>query len=92
MHRLDLGFDSHPEEFFYGMESEPMLAPREKSPQPESPRSCITRDSGPNTLPTEPFWPSSDSKSWYSGGYHSRPDTLLDSASVNTGLHGSSTM
>ena len=48
---------------FGGMESEPMLTPREKSPLPEkkkiflrggsNPRRCITQDSEPNTLPTE---------------------------------------
>ena len=31
MHRLDLGLYSHPEEFV-GVESEPMLTPREKIP------------------------------------------------------------
>ena len=31
MDRLDLGLYSHPKEVFYGMESEPMLTPREKS-------------------------------------------------------------
>ena len=35
MHRLDLGLYSHPKEFF-GMESEPMITPREKSPLPET--------------------------------------------------------
>ena len=34
VHRLDLGLYSHAKEF-YGMESEPMLTPREKSPLPE---------------------------------------------------------
>ena len=34
VHRLDLGLYSHPKEFG-GMESEPMLIPREKSPLPE---------------------------------------------------------
>ena len=34
VHRLDLSLYSHPKEFG-GMESEPMLAPREKSPLPE---------------------------------------------------------
>ena len=36
MHRLDLGLYSHPKEFFWGMEFEPMLTPREKSPLPEN--------------------------------------------------------
>ena len=31
VHRLDLGLYSHPKEFFSGMESEPILTPREKS-------------------------------------------------------------
>ena len=31
VHRLDLGLNSYPKEFL-GMESEPMLTPREKSP------------------------------------------------------------
>ena len=34
VHRLDLGLYSHPKEFG-GMESEPMLTPRGKSPLPE---------------------------------------------------------
>ena len=34
MHRLDLSLYSHPKEF-EGMESEPMLSPKEKSPLPE---------------------------------------------------------
>ena len=33
-HRLDLGLYCHPKEF-RGMETEPMLTPREKSPLPE---------------------------------------------------------
>ena len=37
VHRLDLGLYSHPKEF-YGMESEPMLTPKEKSPLPETQR------------------------------------------------------
>ena len=37
VHRLDLGLYSHPKEF-QGMESEPMLTPREKSPLPEAHR------------------------------------------------------
>ena len=37
VHRLDLGLYSHPKEF-EGMESEPMLTPREKSPLPEAQR------------------------------------------------------
>ena len=36
VHRLDLGLYSHPKEFFGGMEFEPMLTPREKSPLPEN--------------------------------------------------------
>ena len=60
MHRLDLGLCSHPKGFG-GMESEPMLTPREKSPIPEnSPQRRIeaaTQDSEPNTLPTELFRP-----------------------------------
>ena len=35
MHRLDLGLYSQPKEVFLGMESEPMLTPREKSPLSE---------------------------------------------------------
>ena len=50
---------------FGGMESEPMLTPREKSPLREKfsskggsyPRRCIKQDSEPNTLPTELFRP-----------------------------------
>ena len=34
MHRLDLSLYSHPKEF-WGMESEPMLTPSEKSPLSE---------------------------------------------------------
>ena len=34
VHRLDLGLYSHPKEF-WGMEKEPMLTAREKSPLPE---------------------------------------------------------
>ena len=45
MHRLDLGLYSHPKEFLGGMEFEPMLAPREKSPLPKmSPEEDRTRD------------------------------------------------
>ena len=45
MHRLDLGLYSHPKEFFGGMEFEPMLTPREKSPLPKmSPEEDQTRD------------------------------------------------
>ena len=45
MHRLDLGLYSHPKEFFGGMEFEPMLTPREKSPLPKmSPEEDRTRD------------------------------------------------
>ena len=44
MHRLDLGLHSHPKEFF-GMEFEPLLTPREKSPLPEIfPEEDQTRD------------------------------------------------
>ena len=35
MHGLDLGLYSRPKEFLGGMESEPMLIPREKSPLAE---------------------------------------------------------
>ena len=56
MHRLDLGLYSHPKEFGGGMEFEPMLTPREKSPLPENfprggsnPRRCGQRV---QTLPT----------------------------------------
>ena len=35
VHRLNLGLYSHPKEFL-GMESEPMLTPREKSPLSET--------------------------------------------------------
>ena len=61
MHRLDLGLYSHPKEFFGGMEFEPMLTPREKSPLPENvprggsnPRRCGQRA---QALPTELFQP-----------------------------------
>ena len=58
MHRLDLGLYSHLIEF-RGMESEPMLTPREKFPLPEIFSSEEDRthdtasrsDSEPNTLP-----------------------------------------
>ena len=51
MHRLDLGLYSHPKEFFGGMEFEPMLTPREKSPLPKmSPEEDRTRD----TVDSEP--------------------------------------
>ena len=48
---------------FGGMESEPMLTPKGKSPlwglrggsNPQ--QCCILQDSEPNTLPTELFWP-----------------------------------
>ena len=44
LHRLDLGLYSHPKEF-WGMEFEPMLTPREKSPLPKmSPEEDRTRD------------------------------------------------
>ena len=36
MHRLDLGLYSHPKEFLGGVEFEPMLTRREKSPLPEN--------------------------------------------------------
>ena len=48
---------------FYGMESEPMLAPREKHPLyrrlrgGSNSRRCIRQDSEPSTLPTELSWP-----------------------------------
>ena len=55
-HRLDLSLYSHLKEFFGGMEFEPMLTPREKSPLPENfprggsnPRCCGQRA---QTLPT----------------------------------------
>ena len=59
VHRLDLGSYSHPKEFG-GMESEPILTPREKSPLPgkkilrggSNPRRCIKQESEANTLPT----------------------------------------
>ena len=61
VHRLDLGLYSHPKEFFGGMEFEPMLTPREKSPLPENvprgglnPRRCGQRA---QALPTELFRP-----------------------------------
>ena len=45
MHRLDLGLYSHPKGVFGGMEFEPMLTPREKSPLPKmSPEEDRTRD------------------------------------------------
>ena len=37
VYKLDLGLYSHPEEF-WGMESEPKLTPRAKSPLPEAHR------------------------------------------------------
>ena len=56
VHRLDLGLYSHPKEFLGGMEFEPMLTPREKSPLLENfprggsnPRRCGQRV---QTLPT----------------------------------------
>ena len=53
MHRLDLGLYSHPKEFWGGMEFEPMLTPREKSPyrkmSPEEDRTCDTVDSEPSS-------------------------------------------
>ena len=56
VHRLDLGLYSHRKEFLGGMEFEPMLTPREKSPLPENfpwgglnPRRCGQRA---QTLPT----------------------------------------
>ena len=61
VHRLDLGLYSHPKEFFWGMEFEPMLTPREKSPLLENvprggsnPRRCGQRA---QALPTELFRP-----------------------------------
>ena len=61
VHRLDLSLYSHPKEFFGGMEFEPMLSPREKSPLPENvprggsnPRCCGQRA---QALPTELFRP-----------------------------------
>ena len=68
MHRLDLGLYSHPKECFGGMEFEPMLTPREKSPLPKmSPEEDRTRDavdsepkhyqlsySGPHSMPMKP--------------------------------------
>ena len=61
--RLDLGLYSHPKEFG-GMESEPMLTPREKSPLPEKFSSEVDgthdlhqADSEPNTLPMSYFGP-----------------------------------
>ena len=61
MHILDLGLYSHPKEFLGGMEFEPMLTPREKSPLPENvprggsnPRRCGQRA---QALPTELFRP-----------------------------------
>ena len=51
MHRLDLGLYSHPKEFWGGMEFEPMLTPREKSPllkmSPEEDRTRDAVDSEP---------------------------------------------
>ena len=60
MLRLDLGLYSHdhPKEF-WGVESEPMLTPREKIPLCQRlrgrsvPRRCIRQNNEPNTLPTE---------------------------------------
>ena len=56
VHRLDLGLYSHPKEFLGGVEFEPMLTPREKSPLPENfprgglnPRHC---GQPAQTLPT----------------------------------------
>ena len=61
VHRRDLGLYSHPKEFLGGMEFEPMLTPREKSPLPEnvprggsSPQHCGQRA---QALPTELFRP-----------------------------------
>ena len=61
VHRLDLGLYSHPKEFFWGMEFEPMLTPRENplyrtmSPEEGSnPRCCGQRA---QALPTELFRP-----------------------------------
>ena len=61
VHRLDLGLYSHPKEFWGGMEFQPMLTPREKSPLPENiprggsnPWRCGQRA---QALPTELFRP-----------------------------------
>ena len=61
VHRLELGLYSHPKEFLGGMEFEPMLTPREKSPLPENvprggsnPRRC---GQWAQALPTELFRP-----------------------------------
>ena len=53
VHRLDLALYSHPKEFG-GMESEPMLTPREKSPLPEE---CMCAQTRPRfILPSERVW------------------------------------
>ena len=66
MQRLDFGLYSYPKEFGgwgvggWGMKSEPVLTPKEKSTLPEkillrggsNPRRGIKQDSEPNTLPT----------------------------------------
>ena len=69
MHRLDLGLYSHPKEFFFlgggggGMEFEPMLTPREKSPlpkmSPEEDRTCDAMDSEPKHIRDISQWLSS---------------------------------
>ena len=63
VHGLDFGLYSHLKEFWRGMESEPMLTPRKKSPLPKKillsgglkSWRCIKQDSEPHTLPTELF-------------------------------------
>ena len=73
MCRLNLGLYSHPKEVFFGrrggggggLESEPMLTPREKSPLPEkihlrggsNQRRCMKQNSQPNTQPAELLQP-----------------------------------
>ena len=61
-HRLDLDLYSHSKDVFKGMESKPMLTPKEKSPLPEAQRRIeitMLHHAGhePNTLPTELFRP-----------------------------------
>ena len=61
MHRLDLCLYPYRKEFL-GIESEPMLTPREKFGLPTAQRrvepvTASTQDSEPNTLPTELFRP-----------------------------------
>ena len=59
MHRLDLGLYTHLEDFFFGMESKPILKnPLYRRVRGGShPRRCIRQNSTPNTLPTELFRP-----------------------------------